>query len=319
MELLGHAHATVLAKDVFFVAAVRAAEHGHVLDHAQHRHRDLLEHLQALAGVQQGDVLRGGDDDGGGQRRTLADAQVDVAGARGHVDHQVVQRLAAFFGRLTPVGQAQQLVERLAGHRAAPDGGGLVFHQQPDRHHLQPVVDRRRDGLAIGAGRLALNTQHQRLAGAVDVGVEHAHARAFGRQGQGQVDGRGALAHAALARGHGDHVLDTGQQRLAARGGVREDLGGPGHVHRGDAIDRLQGGFDQGCVGGPLRAGRVAQRDLDAGLAVLHGEGLEVARAHPVLAGQGVDDAAQGVEGGGFKRRGGAHSKGHVILLRRAV
>ena len=181
------------------------------------------------------------------------------------------------------------------------------------------MVDRRRDGLAIGAGRLALDAQHQRLAGAVDVGVEHAHAGAFGRQGQRQVDGGGALAHTAFARGHGDHVLDAGQQGLAARGRVREDLGGPGHVHAGDAIHLLECGFDQGGVGGPLRAGGVTQRDLDPGLAALHGEGLEVAGAHPVLAGQGVDDGAQGVEGGGFERRGGAHSKGHVILLRRAV
>jgi hypothetical protein len=69
----------------------------------------------ALLGVEQGDVLRRGHDHRAGDRHPLAQRQLDVAGARRHVDDQVVQVL--------PVGLAQQLVQRLGGHRAAPDHG----------------------------------------------------------------------------------------------------------------------------------------------------------------------------------------------------
>src|SRR3569623_1127481 len=56
--LLRHALAAALAEDVFGVTAFAADMNAHVLDDAEHRYFDLLEHLKALAGVEQGNVLR---------------------------------------------------------------------------------------------------------------------------------------------------------------------------------------------------------------------------------------------------------------------
>ena len=52
--------------------------------------------------------------------------------------------------------------------------------------------------------------QQARLGGAVDVGIEDAGLEADGLQAERKVNGRGRLADAALAGGHGDHVLDAG-------------------------------------------------------------------------------------------------------------
>ena len=105
---------------------LRADVHAHVLDDAEHRHVDLLEHLEALAGVGQRDVLRRGHDDGAGHRHALRQRELDVAGARRHVDDQVVE--------LAPVGVAEQLRQRLRDHRPAPDHGLFGVDQEADGH-----------------------------------------------------------------------------------------------------------------------------------------------------------------------------------------
>ena len=67
----------------------------HIFHQAEDRHADFLEHAQAFAGVEQGDVLRGGDDDGAGDRHFLRQGELNVAGAGGHVDDQIVQIVPA--------------------------------------------------------------------------------------------------------------------------------------------------------------------------------------------------------------------------------
>ena len=42
-------------------------------------------------GIIEGHLLRGGDDDGAGDRQELAKRQRDVAGAGGEIDDQVIQ------------------------------------------------------------------------------------------------------------------------------------------------------------------------------------------------------------------------------------
>ncbi len=60
----------------------------------------------------------------------------------------------------------------------------------------------------------ALDAHHDRRTRAVDVGVHEADASAPLLQGQGEVGGDGRLAHAALAAGDGDEVLDVRQRDL---------------------------------------------------------------------------------------------------------
>ena len=190
--------------------------HRHVLDDAEDRHADLLEHLDALPGVDQGDVLRRRHDHRAGERHPLRERQLDVAGAGRQVDDQVVE--------VGPVGLAQQLLERLRDHRPAPDHRVVLLDQEADRHHLDAVVLHRLHGLAVARFGPAVDAHHHRLARAVDVGVEDADACALGGERERQVDGGRALADAALARRDRDDVLHVRQQLDAALHRVRDDL-----------------------------------------------------------------------------------------------
>jgi hypothetical protein len=63
----------------------------HVLDDAEHRHLDLAEHVQPLAGIDQREILRRRHDHRAGKRHLLRHGQLRVAGARRHVDDQHVE------------------------------------------------------------------------------------------------------------------------------------------------------------------------------------------------------------------------------------
>src|ERR1700674_5537874 len=58
-EPLGFEAGAAMAEDLAAAAAMRAQEIAHVLDDAEHRHVDLLEHVEPFAGVEQRNVLRG--------------------------------------------------------------------------------------------------------------------------------------------------------------------------------------------------------------------------------------------------------------------
>src|SRR5690554_8066175 len=98
------------------MAAAGADVDAHVLDYAQHRDVDFAEHFDAFFAVQQGDVLGGSDDDGADDRDFLGQGELDVAGAGGHVDDEVVE--------FVPEGLLEQLHDDAADHGAAPDHGG---------------------------------------------------------------------------------------------------------------------------------------------------------------------------------------------------
>jgi len=57
-EPLGLQAGAAVAEDLAATSAMRAQEIAHVLDDPEHRHVDLLEHVEPLAGVEQGDVRR---------------------------------------------------------------------------------------------------------------------------------------------------------------------------------------------------------------------------------------------------------------------
>ena len=64
----------------------------HVFHHAQDRHLGLVEHGDAFACVDQGDVLWRRYDHRAFERHALGDGELGVAGAGRHVQHQHVQR-----------------------------------------------------------------------------------------------------------------------------------------------------------------------------------------------------------------------------------
>ena len=189
----------------------------HVLDDAEHRHLDLLEHAQTFARVEQRDVLRRRDDDRAAHRHPLRQGQLRVAGARRHVDDQVVE--------IVPARRFQQLHQRLRHHRSAPDHRLLGVDQEADRHDFHAVRDRRDHGSLVGAGRaLARQSHHQRLARPVDVGIQQADRRTFVGQAEREVRGSRRLADAALARSHRDDVADALDRPQVALNAVRGDL-----------------------------------------------------------------------------------------------
>ena len=173
----------------------------HVFDDADHRDVDFAEHFDAFFAVQQGNVLRGGDDDGAGDRDFLAEGELDVAGAGGHVDDEVVEFI--------PQGLLEQLHNGAADHGAAPGHGGFVGGDEGHGVGLQAVSLHGHEVFVFAYVRaLAFgDAEHHADAGAVDVGVEDAHSCAFGLQGQGEVDRCGRFAHASLAGGYRDDVF----------------------------------------------------------------------------------------------------------------
>jgi hypothetical protein len=188
------------------------------------------------------------------------------------------------------------LIKGLGGHGATPDHGLVLPHQKTDRHELHPVVLQGFHGLAVFALGAAFDAHHHGLAGAVDVGVQNAHARTLGGQRQRQIGGSGALAHPTLARGHGNDVLDLRQQLHAALGRVRDDLAG--HVSRHVVHPRhALGGGDQGLTQRrDLALGGVAQFHVKRHAGALDTEVFELLGGNEILACVGIGDGLQGLQ-----------------------
>ena len=108
-------------------------------------------------------------------------------------------------------------------HRPAPHHGLFRLDQKAHAHHLQPVGVEGQDAVVFDA-RAALRAQHHRHVGAVDVRVEQADGCAEAVEGDGEVDGAGGLAHAALAGGDGEGVAER-QIHLRPDARVADDVG----------------------------------------------------------------------------------------------
>ena len=239
----------------------------HVFNHAENRNIDLLEHLETLARVHQRNVLRRGHNHRTGDGDALRKRQLNVAGARRQIDHQIID--------VAPVGFIEQLLQRLRHHRAAPYHRRFDVDHESDRHCLDAVPDHRFDALAVFRFGFSLDAQHGRLRRPVDIGVEYADRGALGGQRQREIDGRGRFAHTALARGHCNDVLHARHQFDAALHGVRDDL--HRHVRRylADARQRLEFRLDGGADRLDLRFGRIAEQHIERDVVAVD---LDVAR-----------------------------------------
>ena len=283
LVVLGHPVAAAGTENGFGVAALGADVDAHVLDDAEDGNADFLEHLEALPRIEQGDVLRRGDDDRTRYRHLLCQGELDVAGARRHVDHQIIH--------VAPARLGQQLGQRLGHHRAAPDHGLLGIDEEADRHGLQPVRLHRLEPLAVGRlGAAAADAQHGRQRGAVDVGIEQAYCGALGRQRQRQIDGGGRLADATLAAGHGDDVLDAGNQLDALLHGMRDHFRKDVGADVADAGDRFQLRDHGRAQPFDLALRRIAEFNIERDVIAGNLDVLGTAAADEILAGVGVDD-----------------------------
>ena len=178
----------------------------HVLDDPDDRHVHPLEHRERLVDVEQGDFLGRRDEDGPGDRHGLGERQLGVRGPGRQVDDEVVE--------LAPLDVAQELLDRAADERAAPDDGLALGHEELDRDRLHAVPLEGHDLVRPALAGLSLEPEHHRDVGAGDVGVEESDGRARPGEGHREVDADRALADTALAGRNGDDVLDARDQLL---------------------------------------------------------------------------------------------------------
>src|SRR5713226_2161114 len=94
---------SALPEDMFLVTALGADVGAHVLHDPEDGNADFLEHLEALACVDERDVLGRGDDHHPGDRHFLRERELDVTGAGRHVDDEVIDVL--------PAGVLEELLE----------------------------------------------------------------------------------------------------------------------------------------------------------------------------------------------------------------
>ena len=277
----------------------------HVLDDAEHGHCDLLEHPEALACIEQRDVLRRRDDDRAAHGHALRQRELDVPGAGRHVHDEVVE--------VAPVGIGQQLRQRLRDHGTAPDHRLLLLDEEADRHDLDAVRDERLHALAVGRrGTLALQPEHAGLAWTVYVGVQQPDARTVEGEREREVHRGRGLANAPLARGDRDDVRDP-RQRLQA---ALDSVAGHSPAHADTAVTHLRRGiqhFLQDCLEfGPCPPQREAQLDLHQHLAALQPDGLHsfgVRQGHPEVGFDIIPDHEVGCSSAFVRHRGSTGEK----------
>jgi hypothetical protein len=119
------------------------------------------------------------------------------------------------------------------------------------------------------------------------------HRGAFGGQGQGQVHGGGRLADAALAAGHGDDVLDAGDQLDALLHGVGDHLGKHIGADVADARQLLDFGDYRRAQPVDLALCRIAELDVERDVIAVDLDVPDAATADQILAGVGVDNVAK--------------------------
>ena len=82
---------SAVAKQMLFMAAVRANIGRHILDQPEHRRAEAFEHIERLARIEQRHILRGGDDNRPVELGFLAQGELHIARARRQVDQQHIQ------------------------------------------------------------------------------------------------------------------------------------------------------------------------------------------------------------------------------------
>ena len=142
---------------------------------------------------------------------------------------------------------------------AAPQDGGVVGKEHPDRDDLHVVGDGRDDHSVEGGGRL-VHAHHPRHGKAEDVGVHEPDFEAGGGHGGREIDRDGGFAHAALAGCDGEDpreaaLLGEGDDAVGrAPAQLRLQLGALLGVHGAhldeDALDAFELADDVLHVGG---------------------------------------------------------------------
>ena len=186
-------------------ATIGADEMAHILDNAKNRHIHLAEHVEALARVNQRQILRCRHNHRTRQRRPLRECQLRIACSRRHVDDQHI--------KIVPCDIAQHLLDRAHHHRPPPDCRRVLGHQIADRHGLQAPRLNRLDLLAIGL-RLDVLADQPWQRWPIDIRIQNANALACRGNRQRKVDRGCRFANTTLARSHGNQMFGRFVRRV---------------------------------------------------------------------------------------------------------
>ena len=226
--------------------------------------------------------------------------ELSVAGARRHVDEQIIE--------IAPLHLSQKLRERAVHHRAAPDERFIVGNEKAHGHEANAAASDGLNAIALERlGALFLHAEHERDAGAVDVGVEKADLRAELAESDGEIHGDRALTDAALTARHRDDVLDVGQNdssrsarigrfrrgRVRMRRSLRSRFGANHDFDGLNAVDRFHGFHGRFPQTFGLGAGG-ARLDLELHEPFFDLELLDGSRRHQIPLGHGVCHGGEG-------------------------
>ena len=182
--------------------AVVTRKRTHVFDHARYAQEAAPGHIGGSAGHLLCGQSGRGDDDQIGARQHARETHLHVAGARWHVDDEVIH--------LAPRHVAQKLLDGLGEHEPTPHQGGVFVDQESGAHDLEfasaDLDDVGNDLGPIGAFDCLCfepigDAEQARNREAPDVGVEHANDKTLGRESGSHIDSDRALANPALAAG----------------------------------------------------------------------------------------------------------------------
>ena len=120
----------------------------------------------------------------------LGQGQLRVARAGRQVDDHEIE--------LAPLDVAQELVERLQDHRAAPDDGGVGIGDEAEGHRFTPWFSIGMIFSSLRRLRAPFDSEHHLLGRPVDVGIEKADGVAESAEGEGEIRRDRRLADASL-------------------------------------------------------------------------------------------------------------------------
>lgn len=179
LEAFGFAFAAAVAKEVVFFTGV-AFEPRHVFDESEDGNVDFGEHGDGFTGVDEGDFLGGGDNDGASEGDGLDDGELDVAGAWGEVEDEDVE--------FAPGDLFEELLGVAVGEGAADDDGGGIGEEEAHGHEFESVgFDGDDVFLVVGLEVVVGDAEHVGDGGAVEVAVAEADFESLLGEGDGEV------------------------------------------------------------------------------------------------------------------------------------
>lgn len=192
--------------------AVGADQVAHVFDQAEDGDAVLAEQAKGAARVEQGEVLRGGDDDRPVEGDGLEQGLLGFARAGGEIHEQIIE--------FAPLDILHRLTDDLPGKAGVGEKGVFFADEQANGHYFEAEPFKRGNvGVAFAAGDgdvafarpRAPDAEHERDVRPVQVGIEQAHPLPRLLEGEREVHGNGRFTHSAFSAGDGEDAFDGGE------------------------------------------------------------------------------------------------------------